>query len=537
MTLIEEIANQFLIQNKELPMLRKTFELSILRSIPEKITQSLKIIIDEINAITQKIKILIAEQDVIREKIKITRQEIIQKLKARIQRLEKLYTQKSGFWNRLKTLGDKDTREYELRMINKDLLQAKEILELVEKDENINFDHLALPLDEFPENFGLHHQNDEIQKSLDFNNQQIEKLFADFQQQVFLLKNKLRNNKNFYLEKVETALKSLTEKKQLGLEIQTILSEEFFTKIGLTDLAESPPQSENQVDHYLETAAENSAINLRRIMLNFFEYYANQGIQPTILEQKFREHLEQVKGSISVGYHDCSEDGLKIMETGIIKTLFDFQYGTRVSSATGDRDREYRRNIESHMGFRTDSPLCLAMASEFDKFGPAPSFGDIFFSFPWEIFKDKATATVGDSINPASFPHSFQSQQEETENYRQISLEHALIAKALLDLEKELAGDKPQVNFIRALCYIEVQYPGKLRLEQASKITITTSALFRELECFKKFKTFSNFKKFIQEKYPKIIIEVVDNISPELWELHRKNWALEVKAYQRFIES
>lgn len=292
-----------------------------------------------------------------------------------------------------------------------------------------------------------------------------------------------RKSREEFLSKVETATREMEQFENRVLEV-------FFRPLDITTedeergLAESLPETASPA---VERARERSFRNAREMIRNFVAYYTKQDRTMEQIITDLAPHLERVRQSAFISFNDKGEEFVAVLESGRILPKDLLPPEKRRTAHTDPDAWKRRRQNELNLGFtEKEYPIYMALGSSLDtQRGAAPAFGAFHLSFSLESFRHKISCTLGDSLNNEGVPHSLRRpryHEPEGAALRQLTLEHAIIIKALFDLDLRYEPKEGMLtNFFQPLSFIEVQISGPIDISEAQEIVISPADTLGEV--------------------------------------------------------
>lgn len=281
-----------------------------------------------------------------------------------------------------------------------------------------------------------------------------------------------------------------------------------FTPLLLSEADETRFKSDpvpSETPRFVLEARERSFENIRNLIGSFTAYFSRKGKTMQEIARDLTAAVSAAREDPYVGWNERVAEIEAVLQSGEIKPapLLAEEFASR--SATGAAGMYRRREVEQSLGFERDEyPIYAAYGTARDRdHGPAGGFGAIHLSFPMEQFRFRAACTLGDSLNPYGTPYSMGSLNrprsvKEDALRRNLALDHAPLARALLDLDEryEPKRGRPNVNFISELCYVETQISGTVRVSDASELVLSRDRAAGEIESLtKRFPGVSEFSR------------------------------------------
>lgn len=297
------------------------------------------------------------------------------------------------------------------------------------------------------------------------------------------------------LDDFKAAIRSAVEKLE---SFNRELEARMFAPLQLTGADEKRFRSEpipTETPRFVREARERSFENIRQLIGSFVSYFLRRDKTMEQIAADLGAAVSLAREDPYVGWNERVAEIEDVLKAGEIKPapLLAEEFASR--SATGAAGMYRRREVEQSLGFgRDEYPIYAAYGAARDRDrGPAGSFGAIHLSLPLEKFRFRATCTLGDSLNPFGTPYSMGTLRvprsaTEDASRRNIVLEHAPIARALLDLDEqyEPKRHRTNVNFISELSYVEIQIAGSVRTTDATEIVLSRDFAAGEIDALEK---------------------------------------------------
>lgn len=252
-----------------------------------------------------------------------------------------------------------------------------------------------------------------------------------------------------YLEKFRSLFKGQSRipgpKEQKQKETEWNLLEVLFEKFKL--------------DRSKKIKDQRSADNLKKGLGNYLRNVKTQDQKDwEETEALIIERTEAIeKDNLMLSYYESVDDIEALLSSGKLLTIFELseeeQGQKRKSLRSLSEIKEDRRNIEQALGWEEESTVYhLVLERESDR--PQTNYGPVRLIFDFERLKNKATFTLGDSLNHRGVPDSIMcvtpSTVAESALDRQVTLPHLPLAKALFELASERDETYSPVRYVEA---------------------------------------------------------------------------------------
>jgi len=204
---------------------------------------------------------------------------------------------------------------------------------------------------------------------------------------------------------------------------------------------------------------QRSADNLKKGLGNYLRNVKTQNqkdLEET--EALIVERSEAVeKDGLMLSYYESIEDIEALLSSERLLTIFELseeeQGQKRKSLRPLAEIKEDRRNIEQALGWEEESTVYhLVLERGSDR--PQTNYGPVRLVFDFERLKNRATFTLGDSLNHRGVPDSIMcvtpSTVVESALDRQVTLPHLPLAKALFELASERDETYSPVRYVEA---------------------------------------------------------------------------------------
>lgn len=287
----------------------------------------------------------------------------------------------------------------------------------------------------------------------------------------------LSEYKNFLVE-----LKQRLELKRESMEkilYRELALRDFFEKRIVQELnIDAKPEFESTTVSF-----EKSRDNIVAFVEEYFKYHTRLNSSPEFVLERVKKSLEKVRKSYFVAINVPGEKLIKILNLGRFKNLWEMPKEEQIKNAKGgifpedaDDYLKYRRSCEINLKIFNRNPIYGALGANniFDlKYGPAPQYGDFIVVLKKDVEK-KLDFTIGDSMNSRNsfiepFDPFFVCRSHHFIVNRQVTLDHALIAKALYDDYFSQGKDYYKRNKI-SLEYIEAHILDGLTIDEIAEI-------------------------------------------------------------------
>lgn len=309
---------------------------------------------------------------------------------------------------------------------------------------------------------------------------------------------------------VETPLDNFSIKVQSAVEkieeFDRQLKEKIFVPLRIADKDEERFHSETVPENVSKAVRETRELtfeNIRNLIAHFSAYFIQKDKTLDEISADLQIAVAEAGRDAYIGWNERVAEIEAVLESKEVKPapLLSEKYQSK--SATGMAGMHRRREVERGLGFEENEyPIYLAYghAADWGR-GPAPGFGAIHLSFPLERFRFRATCTLGDSLNPGGTPYSLTRGMRQLPavldaRRRSVALEHAPLARALLDLDEQYEPKRRPgvVNFIPDLSYVEVQIADRVRVADASELVLSCDTASGEIDALAK--QFANVRDF-----------------------------------------